>query len=174
MRWSAWRAGTSRAWWRSPADTPRRGPECASFWGNHPVPGPSSLAAGRSLLREVRSADPADRLLFLISGGGSAVVEVPVPRVTLTDIARTTELLLGSGARIQAMNAVRRHVSAIKGGHLAPPGGAGSFATLAISDVVGDSPENIASGPTVPDPTTFRVALRVVDRTPYGPASPLE
>ncbi|MGP8071582.1 MAG: glycerate kinase [Thermoplasmata archaeon] len=133
-------------------------------WGNHPVPGPGSLRAGRALLQEVQSADPSDCLLFLISGGGSAVVEVPAAPLSLTDLARTTEVLLGSNAPIQSMNAIRRHVSAIKGGQLAPLGRPGRFSTVAISDVVGDTPEDIASGPTVPDPTTFAHALRAADR----------
>ncbi|HLM91440.1 MAG TPA: DUF4147 domain-containing protein [Thermoplasmata archaeon] len=149
---------------------PRSGIRVA--WGNHPVPGPASLNAGRALLREVRSTEAADRLVFLISGGGSAVAEVPAPGLSLSDLARTTRELLASGAPIQSMNAVRRHISAIKGGQLAPVGAAGRFATLAISDVVGDAPENVASGPTVPDPTTFRDALRVVGRYSLTPRLP--
>jgi glycerate 2-kinase len=133
-------------------------------WGDHPIPSAASLAAGRALLRAVEDADPVDRILFVISGGGSAAAEVPTSPLSIRAVARTTELLLASGAPIQSMNAVRRHLSEVKGGRLgkaAPPRG---FATVAISDVVGDSPDDVASGPTVPDPTTFRDALRVVDR----------
>lgn len=133
-------------------------------WGDHPIPSRASLAAGRALLREVRAADPADRILFLISGGGSAVAELPDEPLSIRDLGETTRVLLASGAPIDAMNAVRRHLSGLKGGRLALAGPAGGFATVAISDVVGDSPEDVASGPTVPDPTTFRDALRVVGR----------
>jgi glycerate 2-kinase len=132
--------------------------------GDHPSPARASQAAGRALLREVGTAEPSDRILFLISGGGSAVAEVPLEPLSIDHLARTTDVLLSSGAPIQAMNAVRRHVSGIKGGRLAEAAPAGGFATVAISDVVGDPPEDVASGPTVPDPTTFRDALRVVER----------
>lgn len=133
-------------------------------WGDHPVPSGASLAAGRRLLREVRAAGPSDRVLFLISGGGSAVAEVPSDPLSVRDIARTTKVLLGSGAPIQDLNAVRRHLSAFKGGWLARAAPPGRFATIALSDVVGDPPADVASGPTVPDPTTFGDALRTVVR----------
>jgi hydroxypyruvate reductase len=134
-------------------------------FGEHPVPGAGSFRAGRALLRFVRDAGPDDVLLFLVSGGSSPVAEVPAGALTPADISRTTELLLASGAPIGAMNVVRRHLSQIKAGQLVTslpvpvP-----FATLALSDVVGDVPEDIASGPSVPDPSTFRDAVKVVRR----------
>jgi glycerate 2-kinase len=134
------------------------------YFGEHPVPGAGSFRAGRRMLEFVARSHPSDALLFLVSGGGSAVAEVPSGRLQESDLARTTELLLGSGAPIGAMNAVRRHLSRTKGGLLAAAAPSGRFATLALSDVVGDAPEDIASGPTVPDPSTFGDALRVVRR----------
>ncbi|EQD54182.1 glycerate 2-kinase, partial [mine drainage metagenome] len=149
-----------------PRGYPAPGGRCRVVWGNHPVPGPGSLAAGRALWAAARAAEPADRLLFLVSGGGSATAELPVARLDLDDCVRTTEVLLDGGAPIQAMNAVRRHLSQLKGGRLAMASRAGRFATVAISDVVGDPPGDVASGPTVPDPTTYADALRAGRR--YG------
>jgi len=134
-------------------------------FGEHPVPGPGSFRAGRALLRFVRGARPGDVQLFLVSGGSSPIAEVPAGTLTPPDISRTTELLLASGAPIGAMNVVRRHLSQIKAGQLvtALPTPV-PFATLALSDVVGDVPEDIASGPSVADPSTFRDAVAVVGR----------
>jgi len=142
-----------------------------TLFGEHPVPGAGSFRAGRKLLSFVGGADPEDLLLFLISGGGSAVAEVPGEGLTRQDLSRTTESLLGSGAPIEVMNAIRRHLSRVKGGQLAVAARPARFATLALSDVVGDAPENIASGPTVPDPSTFRDAVGFARR--YGLASQL-
>jgi glycerate 2-kinase len=144
----------------------------STLFGEHPVPGTASFRAGRALLRFVSAAESADVVLFLISGGGSAVAEVPAEGLTLTDVSRTTELLLGSGAPIGSMNVIRRHLSQIKGGQLAMAAGSARFATLALSDVVGDTPEDIASGPTVPDPSTFREAVSVVRRNGLGSRLP--
>lgn len=155
---------------RAVAFTPRGYPAPTKgtpvVFGNHPVPGRESFAAGRQLLHHVRNTAPDAVLVFLLSGGGSATVEVPPPGLEADDLVRTTELLLASGAPIGAMNAIRRHLSTIKGGQLAVARGARRFATIAISDVVGDAPENIASGPTVGDPTTYRTALTAARR--YG------
>jgi glycerate 2-kinase len=142
-----------------------------SLVGEHPIPGAGSFRAGRALLKLVADATPDDLILFLVSGGGSAVAEAPAEGLTTVDLARTTELLLGSGAPIGAMNAIRRHLSLIKGGQLVAAAGTARFATLALSDVVGDAPEDVASGPSVPDPSTFRDAMDVVDA--YGLASRL-
>ena len=141
-------------------------------WGNHPEPGAGSLAAGRRLLAAARATEPRDRLLFLISGGGSAVAERPLPPLDLDDFVRTTDVLLDSGAPIQAMNALRRHLSELKGGRLAVASRASRFATVAISDVVGDPPGDVASGPTVPDPTTWAEALRAGRRYRFLPRLP--
>ena len=141
-------------------------------FGEHPIPGAGSFRAGRALLRFAVDTRPEDLLLFLVSGGSSPVAEVPAGALTRLDISRTTELLLASGAPIGAMNVVRRHLSRIKAGQLATALPAWvRFATLALSDVVGDVPEDIASGPSVPDPSTFRDAVAVVRR--YHSASQL-
>jgi len=134
-------------------------------FGEHPIPGAGSFRAGRALLRFVGDARPEDLQLFLVSGGSSPVAEVPAGALTPSDLSRTTELLLASGAPIGAMNVVRRHLSRIKGGQLATALPVQVlFGTLALSDVVGDVPEDIASGPSVPDPSTFRDAVAVVRR----------
>ena len=133
-------------------------------FGNHPVPEAASFRAGTRLLRAVASTAPEDLILYLISGGGSAAAEVPADDLRAEDLTRTTEQLLGSGAPISEMNAIRRHLSGIKGGRLALAGVATQFATIAMSDVVGDPPPDIASGPTVGDPTTFQDALASVRR----------
>ncbi len=132
------------------------------FVGEHPVPGPGSLRAGRELREFVNRTSGGDSILFLLSGGGSAIAEIPADGITLADLRETTRALLACGAPIGATNAIRRHLSRFKGGRLARAAGARQIATLAISDVVGDAPWEIASGPTSPDPTTFRDAVAVV------------
>jgi glycerate 2-kinase len=132
--------------------------------GSHPLPSGASFRAGASLLEYVARLAPTDRVLFLISGGGSSLAESPAEGLGPSAVRRTTERLLASGAPIRAMNVIRRHLSALKGGRLAAATTAGRWATLAISDVVGDAPEEIASGPTVGDPTTFADALAAVDQ----------
>ena len=142
---------------------PPEAPATLAF-GEHPVPGHGSFEAGSALLGFVRGLAVEDSVVFLVSGGGSSLAEAPAPGVEALDVARTTAALLASGAPIQAMNAIRRHLSAVKGGRLAAATGAGRFATLAVSDVVGDRPCEIASGPTVADPTTYSDALVAVHR----------
>ena len=131
--------------------------------GNHPVPGAGSERAGRRALELASSVPPDESLLVLLSGGASAMMAVPAEAITLDDKRRTTDRLLKSGADIQALNTVRKHISAIKGGWLAALAG-GPCRTFAISDVVGDDLSVIASGPTVADPTTFDDALGVLRR----------
>jgi len=130
-------------------------------FGSHPVPDRRSFQAGKAVLEFVRATRVSDAVLFLISGGGSAVAEVPAGSLRPHELSRTTQELLASGAPIGAMNAIRRHISALKGGQLALATPARYRATLALSDVVGDVPADIASGPTVGDPSTFRDALSV-------------
>jgi glycerate-2-kinase len=156
-----------------PRGYPGSGSGLSLLRGEHPVPGAGSFRAGRALLRFVKAAGPNDLLLFLVSGGGSTVAEVPTGALTPADLSRTTELLLASGASIGEMNTVRRHLSQVKGGQLAAAADrAVQFATLALSDVVGDFPEDIGSGPAVPDPSTFHDALTVVRRYHLGPRLP--
>ncbi len=158
------------------AITPRGSPRPRSaipvVFGDHPVPGASSFAAGRRLLSYVRSTASEDLVLFLLSGGGSAVAEVPVPGVSPADLRRTTELFLASGAPIGVTNAVRRHLSDVKGGRLALATTARRYGTLAVSDVVGDAPSDIASGPTVGDPTTYAEALSLARQYKVEPRLP--
>ena len=135
----------------------------------HPVPDAAGEAAAREMLALVCGLGPDDLVLCLLSGGGSALLPLPRDGLSLQDLAETTNLLLRSGADIVELNTVRKHLSAIAGGQLARGAAPARVATLAISDVVGSPPDAIASGPTVPDPTTFADALAVLDR--YGVAA---
>src|SRR5207245_9907395 len=109
-------------------------------------------------------AGPDDVVLCLLSGGGSALLPAPAPGITLQDKQQVTELLHACGATINEMNAVRKHLSQIKGGRLAQAFHGKKLISLIISDVVGDPLDVIASGPTAPDPTTFADAIEVLDR----------
>ena len=130
----------------------------------HPVPDERGLAASATLLELARSAREDDLVLFLVSGGGSALTPAPAPPVTLTEKQEVTRLLLTAGATIGELNAVRKHLSRFKGGLLARAAWPATVLTLALSDVIGDPLDVIASGPTAPDPTTFAVALEVLER----------
>ena len=130
--------------------------------GGHPVPNAGSEAAGRRALAMAAAARPDERVLVLLSGGASALLAAPAAGLTLADKQRATTVLLNEGAEIHRLNAVRKHLSAIKGGQLAVATVAPSL-TLMISDVVGDDPSVVASGPTVADPSTFRDALDALD-----------
>ncbi|MBF8300971.1 MAG: hypothetical protein HW394_1341 [Acidobacteria bacterium] len=129
----------------------------------HPVPDDRSVAAARAVLGIAAAASDRDVLLLLLSGGASALMALPADGISLEDKQRTSERLLREGAEVHALNAVRKHLSAIKGGRLAAAAG-GSVLTLAVSDVVGDELSAIGSGPTVPDGTTFADALIELDR----------
>ncbi len=131
----------------------------------HPVPDEGSLEAGKKILELARSLGEDDLLLALISGGGSALMEQPLdPSITLTDLVRLNDLLLKSGVTIHEINAVRKHVSAVKGGRLAEAAYPARVVSLIVSDVPGDRLDTVASGPTVPDPTTYRDALAVLEK----------
>jgi hydroxypyruvate reductase len=129
----------------------------------HPVPDESGEAAAREILAAARSLGEDDLLLTLVSGGGSSLLALPVEGVSMADLKAVTRELLASGAPIQDMNTVRKHLSAIQGGRLALATRA-RVRALVISDVTGDDPTHIASGPTVPDPTTFADALEILAR----------
>lgn len=131
--------------------------------GGHPLPDAGSLLAGRRLLSLAAQAGEDDLLLVLVSGGGSALAEVPAPGLTLNDLVAVNRALLDGGIPIAEANTVRRHLSALKGGRLALAASPARLATLLVSDVVGSAPEAIAGGPTVPDPTTFADARAVID-----------
>jgi glycerate 2-kinase len=130
----------------------------------HPVPDANSERGARRLLERVHGLGPEDLVLALISGGGSALLALPAPGLTLADKQAVNRALLACGATIGEMNAVRKHLSAIKGGRLAAAAAPAQVVTLAISDVPGDDPAVIASGPTVPDPTTFAEARALLAR----------
>jgi len=121
----------------------------------HPIPDENGLAASRAVRALAESAQEDDLVIGLFSGGGSALLPLPVGGVTLADLAETTHLLLLSGAPIEAVNAVRRHLSRLQGGQLARTLYPATVVSLLLSDVSGDRIEAIASGPTAPDPTTF-------------------
>ena len=132
---------------------------------SHPVPDANSEIAARRMLQVVAGLTPSDLVLALVSGGGSALMALPAPGVTLADKQALNRALLASGATISEMNCVRKHLSAIKGGRLAAAAAPARLVTLAISDVPGDDPAVIASGPTVADPTTRNDALAILART---------
>jgi hydroxypyruvate reductase len=136
----------------------------------HPVPDAAGLAAAQRLLALAESLTADDVVLCLISGGGSALLPLPLPGLTLQDKQAINRALLASGASIGEMNTVRRHLSAIKGGRLAVACHPARVITLLLSDVPGDAPCDIASGPTVGDPSTCADALAIVQR--YGIALP--
>jgi hydroxypyruvate reductase len=130
----------------------------------HPVPDARGLAASARLLEVARRAGENDLVLFLVSGGGSALTPAPAPPITLAEKQELTRLLLASGATIGELNAVRKHLSLFKGGQLARAAWPATVLTLALSDVIGDPLDVIASGPTAPDPSTFADALEVLAR----------
>ncbi|MHA1157501.1 MAG: glycerate kinase type-2 family protein [Alphaproteobacteria bacterium] len=130
----------------------------------HPVPDANGVAAARRILDIARSAGPDDLVLCLISGGGSALLSLPAPGLSLDDKAAINQALLMSGADIGEMNIVRRHLSAIKGGRLAAAAYPAEVMSLLISDVPGDDPATIASGPTVADPSTVAEAIAILER----------
>ncbi len=132
--------------------------------GNHPIPGSASISAGLAATKFISKLTPDDLLICLISGGGSALMAAP--RVTLADLQSLTSALLSCGARIDEINILRRHLDSLKGGGLtrsAASRGA-QIISLVLSDVVDDSLETIASGPTAPDPTTCADALFIIQK----------
>ncbi|OIP18317.1 MAG: glycerate kinase [Comamonadaceae bacterium CG2_30_59_20] len=136
----------------------------------HPVPDQAGLQAAQRMLETVKGLSADDLVLCLISGGGSALLPLPLPGLRLQDKQDVNRALLASGATISEMNCVRRHLSGIKGGRLAAACHPARVLTLLISDVPGDDPINIASGPTVADPSTCAEALAIAQR--YGIALP--
>src|ERR1700680_3595242 len=130
----------------------------------HPVPDAAGIEAARRIREKVAGLTADDLVLCLISGGGSALLAAPAPGLTLADKQAVNKVLLKSGANISEMNCVRRHLSALKGGRLAAACHPAKVVTLLIHDVPGDDPIDIASGPTVPDPTTCEDALAILRR----------
>jgi hydroxypyruvate reductase len=137
---------------------------------SHPVPDENGLKATKRLMDAVSGLSAEDLVIALACGGGSALLPAPSGDLTLADEVAVNEALLASGAPIAAMNAVRKHVSDIKGGRLAAAAHPARVVSLVVSDIPGDNPALVASGPTVPDTTTREDAIRIVET--YGMALP--
>jgi len=131
----------------------------------HPVPDEAGAAAAKRILDSARRLSRDDLLLALVSGGGSSLLSLPAETITMSDLKAVTKELLRCGATIQEINTVRKHLSAIQGGRLAAACKAKILA-LVVSDVTGDNPTHVASGPCAPDPTTYQDALDILER--YG------
>lgn len=146
----------------------------------HPIPDAAGVRAGQVIIEQLQATTCADQVLLLLSGGGSALLPAPVAGVTLDDLQVTTDLLLRAGATIVEINAVRKHLSQLKGGQLARLAAPAPVTTLILSDVVGDPLDAIASGPTAPDPTSYSDAVTVLqtygllDRVPRSVATHLQ
>jgi glycerate 2-kinase len=136
---------------------------------SHPVPDVAGEQAARRIIESVRGLGADDLVLCLMSGGASALLALPAPGLTLEDKRAVTRALLRSGATIGEINCVRKHLSAVKGGRLAAAAAPASVLTLAISDVPGDDPHVIGSGPTVADPTTFAEARAILAKYAIEP-----
>jgi hydroxypyruvate reductase len=138
----------------------------------HPVPDEKGMAAARDMLRLAERADDRTLVLFLVSGGGSALLPLPAEGLSLADKQATTRILLACGATIHEINALRKHLSAIKGGQLARAVFPATLVSLVLSDVVGDDLDTIASGPCVPDSRTFIDCLEIVEKYAIGDQLP--
>ena len=137
--------------------------------GDHPVPSQRGVESTRTLLSTARDADADTLVLLVITGGGSALLPAPADGIVLADLQAVTDDLLRSGAPIEDVNAVRKHLSDVKGGRLAAALAPARVVTLAFSDVVGNPLDVVASGPSVPDPTTYQDALDALDRHDVDP-----
>src|SRR5208283_2283941 len=135
------------------------------FIGGHPLPNEDSLRAGEAILRLVAGLSPRTLVLFLISGGASAIAEKPISAgISLADVIETYRALVHSGAPIAEINAVRKHLSALKGGRLARAAAPAHQVSLLVSDVPENSLDALASGPTMPDTTTVADCQAIVER----------
>lgn len=128
---------------------------------SHPIPGPGGMKAAKAIVRLLKNAGEKDLVISLFSGGGSALLPLPAPGITLEEIQKTTDYLLRSGAEIDEINAVRKHLSQVKGGRLMEFAYPATVCNLLLSDVIENRLDVIASGPFVPDETTFSKALFV-------------
>jgi hydroxypyruvate reductase len=132
------------------------------FRGGHPTPTAESIQAAAAILKSLTSLDSASLVIFMISGGGSSIVEKPVDdEISLDDIAATYRVLVHSGAPIAEINAIRKHISAVKGGRLAQAAYPAQQVSILVSDVPDDTPDALASGPTMPDSTSIHDCERV-------------
>ncbi|MBI2358545.1 MAG: glycerate kinase, partial [Deltaproteobacteria bacterium] len=130
----------------------------------HPVPDDAGIKGAEAILDHLRGLGPMDLVLVVISGGGSALTPAPVDGISLSEKQALTKSLLACGADIREINTLRKHISRVKGGQLARAAQPARVVALILSDIVGDPLDAIASGPTVPDPTTFADALRILDK----------
>ncbi len=143
------------------------------FVSGHPIPNQDSWNSARAILELLRTADSRTLVIFLLSGGGSALAEYPLdPSLTLDDVKSINRTLVTCGASIEAINTIRKHVSAIKGGRLAAAAGPACKLTLAVSDVPAGRESALASGPTLPDPTTCADVHRILDDFHLRPKLP--
>jgi hydroxypyruvate reductase len=133
---------------------------------SHPLPDEAGHQGARVMVDLAQAAGEGDLIFCLISGGGSALLPCPADGITLEEKCRTTQVLLDCGATIHEINAIRKHISKVKGGRLARSAFPATVISLILSDVIGDSPESIASGPTAPDSTTFADCLSIIRQ--YG------
>ena len=155
-----------------PSAPPREVPGWKTFVGGHPLPNAESFAAGRAILDLLARCDDRTLIFFLLSGGGSALVEQPLdPAVTLEDFQKLNSALITCGAPIQEINAIRKHLSATKGGRLAAAAPNSWKLTFGVTDVPEGHESALGSGPTLPDPTTVQDAYRVAHQ--YGIATKL-
>ncbi len=148
------------------ADTPVLPPRFFVQPGAHPTPDERSLIAGKTVLNYLSGLAAEDQVICLISGGGSSLMTLPVADVTLSDLQQLTRLLLGCGATITEINILRKHLDRIKGGGLALAATPAKLVTLILSDVIGNTLDVIASGPTTPDPSTYSQAYGILEK--YG------
>lgn len=144
-------------------DDPAQTERIEMLTGDHPVPSERTVENTLTMRQYADNATATDLVIAVLTGGGSALLTAPAVGIELDALQRTTERLLTSGADIHAINAVRKHLSQIKGGHLAEAAAPASVVGLVFSDVVGDDTSTVASGPTAPDETTFTDALNVLD-----------
>jgi len=131
---------------------------------SHPIPDTSCVTATKEIIKLLDQTTKNDLVLFLISGGGSSLLTAPYPHISLNDVQSMTNTLLGSGATIHEINTLRKHLSLIKGGGLAKLAYPSRIISLILSDVVGDQIDVIASGPTAPDPTTYKDCISILEK----------
>lgn len=149
----------------SPVEPPTQVRGFRYFRGGHPTPNPESVEAARAMLRAVNSLPASSLVIFLISGGGSSIVEKPMDdEISLDDLVATYRALVHSGAPIAEMNAVRKHLSAVKGGRLAQAASSAQQVSLLVSDVPDSTPDALASGPTMADSTTVEDCYRIAEK----------
>jgi glycerate 2-kinase len=139
----------------------------------HPIPDQAGVDATESIIGLLRRTQKTDLILCLVSGGASALLSCPVVGLSLHDKQQTTQALLNCGARIQEVNAIRKHISRVKGGRFAELAYPSTVLSLILSDVIDDSMDNIGSGPTAPDSSTFADCLSIIDRYRVGGMIPV-